>query len=108
MRPLFLGERVTLVRYSATQDAAGEEVQDWAPLGDERAQFIYGRGQERRQAAMEQGEQAATFRMHSNARTRGLRVSDRITHQATSWDIEGIALDTPKRGMVEITATRAT
>jgi SPP1 family predicted phage head-tail adaptor len=108
MKPLFFGERITLARYTATQDAAGEEVQSWVPLGDERAQVVYGRGQERRQAATEQGEQAATFRMHSNARTRGLLVSDRITHQATSWDIEGIALDTPKRGLVEITATRAT
>jgi head-tail adaptor len=99
MKPLFFGERITLARYTATQDAAGEEVQSWV---------VYGRGQERRQAATEQGEQAATFRMHSNARTRGLLVSDRITHQATSWDIEGIALDTPKRGLVEITATRAT
>jgi hypothetical protein len=68
---------------------------------------FYGRGDERRQAAMEQGSQAATFQVLDNSVTRAMTVSDRIVHGGANWDIVGIAADTPKRGMREFTAVRA-
>lgn len=97
---------VTLERFTATQDGYGEEVQTWAELGQEWAAVFYGLGSERRQAAAEQGQQAATFQFLDNDITRGLSVKDRIDHGG-QWDIQGISPDTPKRGLIEVTATRA-
>lgn len=102
---------VELQRAGTTQDQYGEEIQAWPPdggsiLGTEWAAIFYGRGDERRQAAMEQGSQAATFQMLSNPITRALTVKDRIEYEG-NWDIEGIAPDMPKRGYIEIAAVRS-
>ncbi len=96
---------VTLQNYTVTQDAYGEEVQTWADLGTEWAAVFYGRGDERRQAAMEQGGQAANFQMLANDVTRALTIRDRIVLDGFAWDIVGIAPGTPKRGLIEITAS---
>jgi head-tail adaptor len=106
MKQIFLGEKVGLQRYTATQDEYGEEVQTWTDLGDERAKKFQGRGDERRQAAREQGTKVATFMMHSNSRTRGLLVRDRIVHDGANWDITDVSDDTPQRGFLEATAMR--
>lgn len=98
---------VTLERATSSQDSYGEEQATWATIGQEWAAVYYGRGNERRQAAMEHGAQPATFAMLSNPITLGLQVTDRIQHAGAAWDIEGIALDTPSRGHLEITATRS-
>jgi head-tail adaptor len=98
---------VTLQAYTTTQDEYGEEVQTWADSGAEWAAVFYGKGDERRQAAMEQGEQAATFQMLSNTQTRALTVTDRIVLGGVNWDIRGIAPETPKRGLIEFAATRS-
>lgn len=99
---------VTLQRYTATQDDYGEEVPTWADLDEEWAAVFFGRGSERRQAAQEQASQVATFQMLSNDTTTGLLPRDRIVHAGANWDITGPpALDTPKRGKVEIEAVRA-
>lgn len=99
---------VTLQRYTTTQDDYGEETQTWADLGDEWAAVFFGRGSERRQAAQEQATQIATFQMLSNPVTAALLPSDRIVHAGANWDITGPpALDTPKRGEIEIEAVRA-
>lgn len=96
---------VTLSRYSATQDDYGEETQTWGPLGQEWAAVFYGRGDERRQAAMEQGQQAVTFQVLSNETTRAVNVRDRILHDGSTYDVVGIApMD---RATIEFTATRA-
>lgn len=100
-------QRITLQRYTAAQDDYGEEVQTWADLGDEWAAVFYGRGDERRQAAMEQGAQPATFQMLSNTTTRALRLRDRIVLDSVTWDITGVAPDTPRRGLIEVTAVRS-
>ena len=93
---------VILQRYTTTQDEYGEEVQTWAGLGTEWAAVFYGRGDERRQAAMEQGSQAATFRFLSNTQTRALSIRDRIVVDTVIWDILGIApMD---RARIEVTA----
>lgn len=98
---------VTLQRYTTTLDDYGEGTQAWTELGTEWAAVFYGRGDERRQAAMEQGQQAANFQMLSNDQTRALVLTDRIQHDGSDWNIVGISPDTPKRGLIEATATRA-
>jgi head-tail adaptor len=105
---------VTLQTYTAGQDESGQETKVWGPIGGgstpttEWVAIFYGRGDERRQAAMEQGQQAANFQMLANLTTLALRVTDRILHGTANWDIQGIAVDTPSRGLVEVTAIRAT
>lgn len=97
---------VTLSRAETTQNGYGEEIPTWGSVGTEWAAIFYGRGDERRQAAMEQGKQPATFQMLSNELTRSLTIEDRIEYEG-NWDIEGIAPDMPKRGYIEVTAVRA-
>ena len=101
---------ITLQRDTPTQDGAGEEVSSWAELTVEWAAIYYGRGDERRQAAAEQGIQSANFVVPDNAATRSARLKDRIVINDTGkvWDVVGVSLDTPKRGSVEITATATT
>lgn len=85
-------KRDTLIafqRYTTTQDEAGEEVRTWAPLGDAWAAIFYGKGDEKRQAAREEGTQAANFLVPSNSVTRGVGVSDRIVLEGENWDIVG-------------------
>lgn len=109
------GRRNTLVEfqtYTTTQNAAGEETPAWSTVASEWAAVFYGRGDERRQAAMERGAQPAVFQVLSNNGTRALGVTARLTMNPDAdepdyWDIIGIAPDTPARGLIEFTATRA-
>jgi head-tail adaptor len=104
---------VTLETATTAQDDYGEEISTWGPIGggtnptQEWVAVYYGKGDERRQAAMEQGAQPATFEMLSNATTRALTLKDRITLDGAAWNIQGIAPDTPQRGTIAITATRS-
>jgi head-tail adaptor len=100
------GDLITFQRATVTQDDYGAETPSWATLSQEYAQVFYGRGDERRQAAMEQGEQAATFQVPSNTNTRSVTLKDRISFDGSLWDIDSKALDTPNRRRVEFTATR--
>jgi head-tail adaptor len=98
-------ELVTLQRATATQDGYGEEVPTWAELGTEWAAVFYGRGDERRQAALEQGSQAVTFQMLANDLTRSVTLKDRLLHDGSTFDVVGIApMD---RATIEFTATRS-
>ena len=97
---------ISLERATVEQDPYGEEVSTWAEICTEFAAVYYGRGDERRQAAMEQGSQVCTFQMLSNPLTRSLTTTDRIQYKKP-WDIERISYDTPKRGYIEIEATSA-
>lgn len=96
---------IELQRAVADQDQYGEEVLVWATLGKEWAAVFYGRGDERRQAAAEQGTQAANFQMLANLTTLGLKIEDRIVLDGRVWDIVGISPHTPERGLIEVTAT---
>lgn len=98
---------VSIQRYTATQDEYGEEIKSWAEIAQEWAAVFYGRGDERRQAAREQGAQTATFNMLSNSITLGVKVEDRITFGGDNWDIVSKSPDTPKRGEIEFVAKRA-
>lgn len=102
------GRRDTLIsieRAVAVQDPYGEETLTWSQLGTEWAAVFYGRGDERRQAAMEQGTQAATFQLLANAMTRSLTLRDRIVLDEMAWDITGAV--PVGRQHVEVTATRS-
>ncbi len=102
------GRRDTLItfqRSTTVADEYNEGIPTWAGIGDEWAAIIWGRGDERRQAAVEQGSQAATFQVLDNALTRSIALTDRIQGAGSDWDITGIAF--PKRGEIEITAVRA-
>ena len=99
-------DKIVLQSYSATQDDYGQEVEAWSDVGEEWAEVQYGRGDERRQAAMEQGSITATFVVDDNSRTRAVTLRDRIAfvHSGGEWDIfENIP---GKPGERRITATR--
>lgn len=100
---------IALQRLSFELDEYGEEIPDstgWADLGTEWAAVNYGRGDERRQAAMEQGEQSATFNVLDNELTRSVTLKDRIVADGQNW---GIVSSVPgkKRGERDITAVRS-
>lgn len=98
---------ITFERATSTQDEYGEHAETWTEHAQEWAAIYFGRGDERRQAAMEQGQQAATFQVLANLDTLGVTLRDRIIAEGSTWDIVGIAPDTPRRGSIEFTATRA-
>ena len=91
---------------TTTQNQYGEEISAWATLGTEWADVNWGRGDERRQAAMEQGSQPATFNVLDNAMTRAVTLKDRIVLDGQNWDIES-NVPGKKRGERDITAVRA-
>lgn len=96
---------VTLERFTATVNEYNEEIEAWAAIGTEWANVSYGKGSERRQAAMEQASQPATFYVDDNPLTRSITTKDRIVLDG-NWDIEG---NVPSEGRFEreITAVRA-
>lgn len=98
-------QSISLQRATITRNEYNEEIEAWEDIGAEWAAVFFGRGSERRQAAMEQGAQVATFQVLSNQLTRGLLLKDRIFWGAP-WDVTAIALDTPERGTIELTAVR--
>lgn len=98
---------VTFQRSVDIQDEAGQPIPTWGQYAMEWAAIYFGRGDERRQAAQEQGQQAATFQVLSNGSTRGVTLTDRIVHDGSNWNIAGISPDVPTRGLIEFTATRA-
>ena len=95
---------ITLQAYTTSQDDYGEEIQTWSDLGDEWAAVFYGRGDERRQAAAEEGQQSANFQVPGNSMTRAVTLKDRLIHDGFIWDIVGIS-PTAAQGLVEFTAT---
>lgn len=96
---------ITLERATVVTDAYGEEVRTWSTLATEYARVHFGRGDERRQAAMEQGSQAATFVVRDNPATRGATLTDRISYDGGLWDIRSNVPGAP--GEREIDAVRA-
>jgi len=101
-------KRITFERFTTTENQYGEMVESETPTTFKRwAQVWMGKGSERREAAMEQGSQVATFGLLMDSDTRAVTLKDRIAYAGSAWDIEGIAPDTPNRGEMEITAVRA-
>jgi len=97
--------RIIVERDSAgTENDFGEPVEGWAKLHNFMARVVYGKGEERRAAAIEGGSQAASFRVVRSARSRAVKVGDRISFDGALWDIES----TPEYGRreLEFIATR--
>ena len=102
------GRRDTLIafeRSSVIENSYGDETDEWAEIGKEWAAVNWGRGDERRQAALERAEQSATFTVLDNNLTRTLTPADRI-HLDGAWDITS-TVPGKKRGERDITAIRS-
>lgn len=98
--------RIIFERYTATQADSGEEVQTWTQIGNsQKAKVYFGRGDERREAAREEGGQSANFNCHACETTRQVLIRDRIVMGAENWDVVGIS--PIGRREIEFTATRA-
>lgn len=91
MKSRHFDQPITFQRATVTQDAAGEEVLTWATLAQRDASVIYGRGDERRAAAAEEGRQAVTFQVWSDESTRTVTLKDRISYDGDTFDLVGIA-----------------
>ena len=98
--------RIVFERATTVDDDYGQKTPTWATWAAAYASLRWGTSAERRQAASEQGSQAATFRVLATAKTKAVTVRDRIVFDGTNWDIEGIA--PIGRTEIEFTATRAT
>lgn len=77
----------------------------WTSLGHDRAKVLFGSGQERREAGVENASQAATFRCLANSKTRGITAKDRIQFAGLAWDITAIAPLMKAPAEIEFTAT---
>lgn len=102
------GRRDTLITFERSvdgKDEYGEDREDWATMDQEWAAINWGRGDERRQAAMEQGSQSATFTVPDSPSTRALTIKDRIICQDAAWDITS-SVPAKTWGDRDITAVR--
>lgn len=96
--------KVSVERYTVTEDAFGGTVETWAEHLQAWAQVIYGTGQERREAGRENASQPATFRLLADSETLGITTADRIAFDGANWDI--VSLSPLGREGLEITAVR--
>lgn len=97
-------KQITFQTPTTVKNSVGEKVETWGNDFAEWVQIFFGSGDERRQAAREQGVQTATFRALSNTRTRALDLTARILYDGSTWDIRAIVpMDD---GHIEFTAVR--
>lgn len=97
---------IVFQKYVQTENSFGEPVKADTPteIGRAYAEVIYGKGSERREAALESATLAATFRVRADSMTRAITAGDEIAFDGGVWDIESnVPLDRDGR---EITATR--
>lgn len=95
--------RIELQRRSGARDAWNEEAGDWITFARPLARISYGRADERRAAAMEQGLEVATFTIPASTTTRALAPRDRLLVKGRAWDVTSVV---PRdRREIEITAT---
>ena len=99
-------QRIEFERSSVERSRSGtRQAASWSLLGPARAKVLFGSGSERREAGVEHGTTAATFRVLASALTRSIKVQDRIAFGNMHWDVTGIApLDT-NPAEIEFTAT---
>lgn len=84
------GERDRLIlfeRATVSTDDYGGETETWAEYAKAFAKVLFGSGQERREAAQERAEQAATFKCGWNPTVAGVALTDRIQFDGAAWDI---------------------
>jgi hypothetical protein len=97
--------KVEFRRLTTSEDGFGTPAVSGSTLICEAwAAIFYGRGTERREAAIEGAEQSATFNVATNADLRAVRVTDVIQLGGDSWDITSVApMD---RSEIDFTAVR--
>jgi head-tail adaptor len=104
MKRGLLDKRVEIQRATSVADAHNEEVETWSAHATRWTAVFFGRGDERRQAAVESGSQSASFVMLADSITRAVTIKDRLSFQGV-WDIVGISpIGTSE---IEFTAVRA-
>jgi len=98
-------KRITFERATTTRTAlGGAGAPSWGILCARWAKVTYGNGAERRNAAVEQAVQPATFRVLADSETREVLATDRIVFDGLAWDITSIApIGRPSE--IEFTAT---
>lgn len=97
---------IVIQRATTTTDDYGGEIAG-APAEFTRAmaRVKFGTAQEKRQAAQEMGEQAATFECVATPKLRQVTLTDAIQFDGSNWDITEVApLD---RQTIRFTATRS-
>lgn len=102
------GERdqlITFQRATVTVDDHGGETPTWAAHTTAWAQVRRGTGEERRQAAQEQGSQKATFVTDWSPTLEAVMITDRITYRGDAWDITDVAPNGNKE--IQFTAVRS-
>lgn len=78
---------VTFERGTPTVDDYGGETMAWATLATVAAKVLYGTGSERRQAAQEGAEQAATIMVNWTPDLADIVPKDRAQFDGFIWDI---------------------
>lgn len=95
--------KIIIERGTPTSDDYGGETISWATLATAWADIRYGTGQERREAAQESAQVAATFQVLANTETRDIATTDRINFEGI-WDI--VSAVPNRRKFIDITAIR--
>ena len=102
------GERdrlITVQRASTTTDDYGGETQSWADMQQAWAKVRFGLAGEKREAAQNSANQAATFEVLPTQLLLTARLTDRIQFDGSDWNITEVApLD---RKTLRFTATRS-
>lgn len=99
-------KRVTIQRFTITgTDEYNDPIEEWSDIATRWTAMFYGKGEERRQAAVEQGKQAASFVMLADSMTKTVTLRDRLAYAGDTWEIVGIMpID---RAEIEFTAVRS-
>lgn len=96
---------ITVQRATVTTDDYGGETPTWVDVEEAWAKVLFGLAQEKREAAQESGQQAATFEVMPTTALLAVRLRDKILFDGSSWDITEVApLD---RHTLRFTAVRA-
>lgn len=99
-------KRIQIEGFAKAEDDYGQSIKSWTLFHEVWAEVWIGSGSERRQLAVERGQQSATFRILESPKAREITLAMRVQYAGSAWDIEGIAPETPRRGEMEITAVR--
>ena len=104
------GQRPTLVTFergTASSDDYGGEALTWATLTTARAKILYGPSAERRQAAQENADQAATILVNWTPTLAEVGPKDRASFDGYAWDITGAPARVGLNDELHFTATRS-
>jgi head-tail adaptor len=83
---------VVVQRAVTSTDDYGGETKTWHTHHTDWAKFLPGPSEERRQAAQENAEIAATFEFIWNPTIAATRTTDRLYYLDTVWDIHGVVV----------------